>query len=230
MTTTEPKTKTATKRVNPREVDEWIHGTIAGDDDASRSLLEFLYPQVMSIVRARLPRRGCVEDLSQDIFIRVFQKLGQYSGKVPLKHWVSRVAVNMCTNAYHKARANQELRLADLGEEEARVIESLTTSDEELEPSQSWAARELVGKLLETLNPNDRLLVDLICLRGFTYNQAQEETGWNISAMKVRMFRIRKRLEKTLQRLSREDALPVIEFPSAWVSTSDCQAVAGCSA
>jgi len=230
MTTTKPKTKTATKRVNPREVDEWIQGTLAGDEDASRSLLEFLYPQVMSIVRARLPRRGCVEDLSQDIFIRVFQKLGQYSGKVPLKHWVSRVAVDMCTNAYHKARANQELRLADLGEDEARVIESLTTSDEELEPSQSWAARELVDKLLETLNPNDRLLVDLICLRGFTYNQALEETGWNISAMKVRMFRIRKRLEKTLQRLSREDALPVIEFPSAWATTSDCQAVAVCGA
>ena len=230
MITTKPESKAITKQVNTPEVDEWIQGTIAGDEEASRSLLDFLYPQVMSIVRARLPRRGCVEDLSQDIFIRVFQKLGQYSGKVPLKHWVSRVAVNMCTNAYHKARANQELRLADLGEEEARVIESLTTSDEELEPSQSWAARELVDKLLETLNPNDRLLVDLICLRGFTYNQAQEETGWNISAMKVRMFRIRKRLEKTLQRLSREEALPVIEFPSTWVSASDRQAVACCGA
>jgi RNA polymerase sigma factor (sigma-70 family) len=230
MTTIQPDSKNVTKQVNPPEVDAWICGTIEGNEDASRLLLDFLYPQVMSIVRARLPRRGCAEDLAQDIFIRVFQKLGQYSGKVPLKHWVSRVAVNMCTNAYHKARANQELRLADLGEEEARVIESLTTSDEELEPSQSWAARELVDKLLETLNPDDRLLVDLICLRGFTYNQAQEETAWNISAMKVRMFRIRKRLEKTLQRLNREEALPVIEFPSAWASVGDCQAVAVCGA
>lgn len=230
MNTTETKSKATTKQVNTPEVDAWIRGTIEGNDDASRALLDFLYPQVMSIVRARLPRRGCVEDLSQDIFIRVFQKLGQYSGKVPLKHWVSRVAVNMCTNAYHKARANQELRLADLGEEEARVIESLATSDEELEPSQSWAARELVDKLLDTLNTNDRLLVDLICLRGFTYQQAFEQTGWNISAMKVRMFRIRKRLEKTLQRLSREDALPVIEFPSAWIEAYDCHAVAGCGA
>lgn len=230
MTTTELKPKTSPKKVNPQEVEDWIQGAIAGDEDASQSLMEFLYPQVMSIVRARLPRRGSVEDLAQDIFIRIFQKLAQYSGKVPLKHWVSRVAVNMCTNAYHKARANQELRLADLGEEEARVIESLSTSDEELEPSQSWAARELVDKLLETLNANDRLLVDLICLRGFTYNQAQHETGWNISAMKVRMFRIRKRLEKTLQRLSREDALPVIEFPVSWADENQRSAVAACGA
>ena len=213
ITSTTPGSKNTVNLKNPPEVTEWIQLTIDGDDESANRLMEFLYPQVMSIVRARLPRRGCVEDLAQDIFIRIFRKLEQYSGKVPLKHWVSRIAVNMCTNAYHKAKANQELRLADLGEEEAMVIESLATSDEELEPSQSWAARELVDKLLETLNVKDRLLVDLICLRGYTYNQARDKTGWNVSAMKVRLFRIRKRLEKTLHRLTSENAGPVIEFP-----------------
>ncbi len=215
---------------NPPEVAEWIRLTIEGDDEAAKCLMEFLYPQVMSIVRARLPRRGCAEDLAQDIFIRVFRKLEQYSGKVPLKHWVSRIAVNMCTNAYHKAKANQELRLADLGEEEALVIESLATSEDELEPSQRWAARELVDKLLETLNVKDRLLVDLVCLKGYTYNQAREQTGWNISAMKVRMFRIRQRLEKTLNRLSSEQAGPVIDFPVRPREDSDAITLAACGA
>jgi RNA polymerase sigma-70 factor (ECF subfamily) len=222
--------KSKLKLVNPSEVTEWIQLTIEGDEESAKHLMDFLHPQVMSIVRARLPRRGCVEDLSQDIFIRIFRKLEQYSGKVPLKHWVSRIAVNMCTNAYHKAKANQELRLADLGEEEAMVIESLSTSDEELEPSQSWAARELVDKLLETLNVKDRLLVDLVCLRGYTYNQAREKTGWNISAMKVRMFRIRKRLEKTLARLTNETSGPVIAFPRVLANGAPGQAMVGLGA
>ena len=38
------------------------------------------------------------EDLCQMIFIKVFQKLSQFSGKVPLEHWVSRIAVNTCLN------------------------------------------------------------------------------------------------------------------------------------
>lgn len=227
MTSSELNIEKKVKLTNPPEVTKWIQRTIEGDDESAKCLMEFLYPQVMSIVRARLPRRGCVEDLAQDIFIRIFRKLEQYSGKVPLKHWVSRIAVNMCTNAYHKAKSNQELRLADLGEEEAMVIESLSTSDEELEPSQSWAARELVDKLLGTLNVKDRLLVDLICLRGYTYNQAREETGWNISAMKVRLFRIRKRLEKTLNRLTGERARPVIEFPRNGMDTELAMAGAG---
>ena len=222
--------KSKLKLVNPSEVTEWIQLTIEGDEESAKHLMDFLHPQVMSIVRARLPRRGCVEDLSQDIFIRIFRKLEQYSGKVPLKHWVSRIAVNMCTNAYHKAKANQELRLADLGEEEAMVIESLSTSDEELEPSQSWAARELVDKLLETLNVKDRLLVDLVCLRGYTYNQAREKTGWNISAMKVRIFRIRKRLEKTLARLTNETSGPVIAFPRVLANGVPGQAMVGLGA
>ncbi|MEK9864094.1 MAG: RNA polymerase sigma factor, partial [Verrucomicrobiota bacterium] len=148
-----------------------------------------------------------------DVFIRIFQKLSHYSGKVPVKHWVSRVAVNICTNAYHKAKACQELRMADLGEEEAEVIQSLACSEGELEPSQSWAARELVDKLLTTLSADDRTLVDFICLQGYTYNQVRDLTGWNLSAMKVRMFRVRKRLEKTLTRLSREEPLPLVHFP-----------------
>lgn len=202
-----------TAPVNSPEVDEWIRRSIQGDDEAARNLLDFLYPLVISIVRSRVPRRMLVEDLTQDVFIRIFQKLSHYSGKVPVKHWVSRVAVNICTNAYHKAKACQELRMADLGEEEAEVIQSLASSEGELEPSQSWAARELVDKLLTTLSADDRTLVDFICLQGYTYNQVRDLTGWNLSAMKVRMFRVRKRLEKTLARLSREEPLPLIHFP-----------------
>jgi len=227
MITSNTDIRSERRQVNPPEVELWIKLTLDGDEEASRQLLDFLYTQVISIVRARLPRRGSAEDLAQDIFVRVFQKLGQYSGKVPLKHWVSRIAVNMCTNAYHKARSNRELCLADLGEEEAEVIESLATREEELEPSQSWAARELVDKLLEALNPNERLLVDLVCLRGYTYQQAQAETGWNISAMKVRMFRIRKRLEKVLERLTQEHAQPVVPFPSATMELTPDALLAG---
>ena len=77
----------------------------------------------------------------------------------------------------------------------SKVIESLACNDDELSHL-SRAARELVEKLLSTLAADDRKLVRLIALEGYTYNQVRVLTGWNPSAMKVRMFRIRKRLEK----------------------------------
>jgi len=62
-----------------------VRAALQHDDEAARALVQQLYPMVVKIVRAHRPRRTAEEDLCQMIFIRVFQKLSQYSGKVPLE-------------------------------------------------------------------------------------------------------------------------------------------------
>src|SRR5437588_6578707 len=128
-----------------------------GDDGvAARELIKQLYPLVAKIVRAHRPRRTAEEDLCQMIFIKVFQKLSQFSGKVPLEHWVSRVAVNTCLNQIESEKVRPELRNADLSEEERAVVENLATSSEELAPDQRFASRQLVEHLLAALKPVER--------------------------------------------------------------------------
>src|SRR4029453_907438 len=78
------------------------------------------------------PRRTAEEDLCQMIFIKVFQKLSQYSGKVPLEHWVSRVAVNTCLNQIEWEKVRPEVRHADLRVEEQAVGENLASSSDGL--------------------------------------------------------------------------------------------------
>ena len=85
-----------------------------GDEGAARALLDHLYPLVISVVRGHLPRRASEEDLAQTIFVKVFAKLDQFSGTVPLEHWVSRIAVNTCLNALQAEKIRPELRWADL--------------------------------------------------------------------------------------------------------------------
>src|SRR5947208_8435991 len=89
----------------------------SGDDNAARELIRQLYPLVAKIVRGYRPRRAAEEDLAQMIFVKVFQNLAQYSGKVPISHWVSRIAVNTCRNQLMAEKARPELRHADLSEE-----------------------------------------------------------------------------------------------------------------
>src|SRR5436190_14117720 len=119
-----------------------------GDDSgAARELIRQLYPLVAKIARAHRPRRTAEEDLCQMIFVKVFQNLHQYSGKVPISHWVSRIAVNTCRNALAAEKARPELRYADLSEEQAAMLENLA-SDNALSPDRKLAARDLVEKLL----------------------------------------------------------------------------------
>jgi len=175
-----------------------------GDEDAARALLNHLYPLVITVVRGHLPRRMSEEDLAQVIFVKVFAKLDQFSGTVPLAHWVSRIAVNTCLNALQAEKIRPEVRWADLSEEEEHVLQSLASTSEDLEPGQSLAARELVGKLLDYLKPDDRLLMHLLHMQGQSVEEIRQITGWNLSLIKVRAFRARRKLRKHLVKLMKE--------------------------
>ena len=135
------------------------------------------------------------------IFIKIFQKLGQFSGKVPLEHWVSRVAVNTCLTQIESERIRPELRHADLSEEEQAVVENLATATDELAPDRQFASRELIEHLFEFLKPVERLVIDLLYLQGRSVEEIHQITGLGAAAIKVRAFRARQKMKKHLTKL-----------------------------
>src|SRR3982751_5818842 len=128
------------------------------DQGAARELVDHLYPLVIRIVRAHLPRRVSEEDLAQDVFLKMFTRLEQYQGAVPFTHWVSRIAVTTCINQLRAQKRRPEFRWADLSENEADVLDAVMTNENDVETGDALAARELVHKLLDQLNPEDRLV------------------------------------------------------------------------
>ncbi len=136
------------------------------------------------------------------IFIKVFQKLSQFSGKVPLEHWVSRIAVNTCLNQIEAEKARPELRYADLSEEEQAVVENLAASARELAPDERFASRQLVEHLLGLLKPVERLAIDLLYLQGRSVEEIRKITGWSVALIKVRAFRARQKMKDQLAKIS----------------------------
>ena len=139
------------------------------------------------------------------IFIKVFQKLSQFSGKVPLEHWVSRIAVNSCLNQIQWEKIRPELRQADLSVEEQAVIENLTTSSDELAPDQRFASRQLVEHLLAALKPVERLAIDLLYLQGRSVDEIRKITGWSAALVKIRAFRGRQKMKQHLAKISEKE-------------------------
>src|SRR2546425_4678229 len=184
-----------------------VEAALQHDDEAARALVRQLYPLVAKVVRAHRPRRTAEEDLCQMIFIKVFQKLSQFSGKVPLEHWVSRIAVNTCLNQIESERIRPELRHADLSAEEQAVIENLAISTEELAPDQRFASRQLVEYLLAALKPVERLSIDLLYLHGRSVEEIREITGWSAALIKVRAFRARQKMKDRLAKISVREKL-----------------------
>ena len=182
-----------------------VNAALQNDDEAARELVRRLYPLVVRIVRGHRPRRIAEEDICQMIFIKVFQKLSQFSGKVPLEHWVSRVAVNTCLNQIESEKVRPEVRHADLSVEEQAVVENLSSSTDELPPDQRFASRQLVEHLLTTLKPVERLAIDLLYLQGRSVEEIRKITGWSAALVKVRAFRARQKMKKQLAKISAKE-------------------------
>ena len=186
---------------------ELVSAALRQDEEAARELVRRLYPMVAKLVRAHRPVRSAEEDLCQMIFIKVMQNLSQFSGKVPLEHWVSRIAINTCINQIQAEKARPELREADLSVEQAAVIQNLAATTEELAPDHSFASRQLVEHLMNALKPAERLVIDLLYLQQRSVAEVQQVTGWSGALVKVRAFRARQKMKKQISMMSaRENA------------------------
>jgi RNA polymerase sigma-70 factor (ECF subfamily) len=177
------------------------------DQDAARSLVEYLYPVVIRIVRRNLPRRASEEDLVQEIFLKVFDRLHQYRGQVPLYHWVSRIAANHSLNAIRFERARPEWRMADLSKEQEAALEGKSMAVPPSQPGHAMDCRELVEKILQTLGPEDRLLIQKLSIEEFSIAEVRKTTGWSSGYVRLRVCRARKKLNGRFARLKQEALL-----------------------
>jgi len=178
------------------EIGEILLCVRKGDEQAATALVERLYPLVLRIVRSYRTARTSEEDLCQMIFVRIFQNLHQYAGIAPFEHWVSRLSVNTCLKQIDKERVRPELRYADLSREQARLVDDLMQTAEEVAPKDTDVARSVVDQLLSRLSARDRLILSLTYLENRSVAEIREITGWGMASIKVRAFRARQKLKR----------------------------------
>jgi RNA polymerase sigma-70 factor (ECF subfamily) len=179
----------------------WIARIQEGDEAAARAMVHRLYPTVIKSVRAHLPRRSSEGDLAQAAFLKIFKHFSQFSGRVPLEHWVSRITVNTCMTELRREFSRPELRMSDLTEGEEQAVHCLISSAEELSLDQSQDARELVKALLARLKPDERLVITMLHLDERSVGEIARLTGWSISRVKVKAFRARLKMRKLWEQL-----------------------------
>lgn len=167
----------------------------SGCEQAAREVTGLLYDQVRRIVLCHLPLREDPEDLMQEIFLKMFTRLDQFRGDVPLQHWVARIAVTTCLDHLRRQKARPELRWSDLSQEEQALLDQRADSEQAADTdADAAAARQLIEKLLAQLPPSDGLILRMIELNQQSLAEVCAVTGWMSGAARVRLFRARRRL------------------------------------
>ena len=94
-----------------------------------------------------------------------------------------------------------EVRHADLTPEESDVFEVAWLSGSTPDAGDAIAARDLVDKILASLSPEDRSLILMVDLEGRSSQEISDTTGWSISKIKMRLFRVRPQLRQIIHKL-----------------------------
>ncbi len=188
----------------PHITPEILDAVRGGDQAVCCQVVDMLYPLVISIVRNHLPRTEAEEDLTQEIFMKMFSRMKQYSGKQPFEHWVSRIALNTCYDRLRRQKARRVASFTELGAEEAEFLDrTLLGERDQPQPREGGRelAFELLSKLFASLKPREQMVVRLLDLEEKSVAEVCELTGWGASRVRVTAMRARRKLGETLARL-----------------------------
>lgn len=175
-----------------------------GDEMAFREIVERYQAKVFSIIYGILRNRNDAEDISQQVFAKIYFSLGNFDSRSSLLTWIYKITVNECYDYLRKKRVRKLVYESDFSEEDTRKMENSEAAIS-LEPpvDQSLARRDLAMKLLEKVSAEDRNLILLKEVQGHSVEELAEMTGMNENTIKVKLFRARQKLLKAAQKLYR---------------------------
>ncbi len=168
-----------------------VRSSIGGDDDAFAELVRRHKGAALRIA-ARFARNPAeLEDLGQETFLRVYRDLRLYRGEAPFGHWLSRITVHVCYDALRKRR--REEKHVSLDVLEAKIADPSTENG----PS-AQHARMILHRAMGRLKPEERLVITLFELEDRSVREVAELTGWSEALVKVRAFRARQALKRSI--------------------------------
>lgn len=166
-----------------------IQSTLAGDDEAFAELVRRHKRKIFGIASRFARNDHELDDICQEIFVKAYRNLVKFRGDAPFEHWLSRIGVRTCYDFLRKERRTRENVTLDGVD---------VPIEDNLAPAR---AREILDVALAGLSADERLVITLLELEERTVREISSLTGWSESNVKVRAFRARQALKKSVEAL-----------------------------
>lgn len=163
-----------------------------GDSKAYNRLLAELVPYLRAVLSPGLADKSAVEDIVQEILISVHKSLNTYTPGRPFKPWLFAIANFRRTDYLRRHYAGQKHNLLPLDAADEVIADPVVTLD-----GASDEYRE-VQSALETIPQKQRDVFTKLKLEGYTAQEVANQTGMNVSAVKVSAHRTLQKLKAML--------------------------------
>lgn len=172
----------------------------SGDEAAFNELVSGCRKRVLSIVARLIGKPEDVEDVAQDVFLRLYFSLNQLSNVELFDRWLYRLTVNAAYDYMRKTKRRKESRMADLSEAQVIMADASAGERQGKSNERQSTLRDFVHWLLNGVSEQDRILLLLKEVEGLSIKELEEIYGANESALKVRLFRARQRVLKAFEK------------------------------
>ena len=169
------------------------------DPAAFNQLFETYSDKIYRLAVGLLENEAEAEEVVQDAFMRLFERLDQFEGRSKLGTWLYRVAYNLCQDRLRKRKPISPLIL-DFGDDDTIPIPTIFVDWGRL-PEHILSATEInteLNKAISTLPPKLKAVFMLREVEGFSTQESADVLDISISAAKVRLHRARLLLREQL--------------------------------
>ena len=166
-----------------------------GDDDAWRDLVDRFGQRVYGIAYHFTLKREDAEELSQEIFLKIFENLDRYDGGFPLVAWVLSLSRNLCIDRYRRRKRENSFRFVS-----DDAVTALLKSEDD--PATLALRKERTRMLFSALAEVPEDLAEILILRdlnGLAYDEIGQALELPEGTVKSRLFRARAEVAKKIR-------------------------------
>ncbi|MCK9376785.1 MAG: RNA polymerase sigma factor [Syntrophobacterales bacterium] len=150
------------------------------------------FDRIRSFILGTVKNRWIADDLVQETFFRVLQKMDEVRDEAKLSSWIYRIAANLCQDHFRSAKRNP----LSLEANPAKELAGEFSLDQQMEQYQvSLWVQDLVSRLREP----QRQVLELCDIKQASYREAADFLGLSVENVKVRLHRGRKQLKALLE-------------------------------
>ena len=175
---------------------ELIKRAQAGDSAAFNEIVLAYRKRILGTIMRVIARPEDVEDVAQEVFLRLYFSLDQLRTAEVFEPWLYRLTVNAAYDYLRKQRRRPEYRMSDLSEQQVLMADATAGGKVEHDDQYQKKIRESVDALLGAVSEADRILLMLKEVEGLSLKELEKIYQVNENALKVRLFRARQRVLK----------------------------------
>jgi RNA polymerase sigma-70 factor (ECF subfamily) len=170
-----------------------IEEVVAGRPEAERALYEAHVDRVYRLAHRMLGEAHAAEDLTQEVFVRIFDRIHTFRGDASLATWIHRVAVTTALNALRagKGRRTHEMAVEDTGPFDRGI------------PAGDVALRLRIERAVDALSVGMRTVFLLHDVEGFKHHEIARVLDVPVGTSKARLSRARAELRRQLEGIGR---------------------------